>query len=412
MVSQSLPLNIDIALPRGELGAAPAYVRPVTLDYESYLARKHVPELDGLRAWSILLVIGAHMPDHTRWAWLAGRFGVTIFFVISGYLITTLALREEARRGSLCLPAFYVRRGFRIFPLYYLVLALYCFYICVLGIHAETKPMFWGAFPYLCFYFQEVPFFFGLNGKFAGIPFFQSWSLGVEEKFYLIWPLLAFFLWRRTRATRLWGCVALLVVLAVTPIVGLGQFANFLYPHYLILVGCLIAILLNDPRWFRRLRFIGTTPWVYVAAGVFLAVHFSKPYLPQFYWHFGGPVYALTIGALLISLLLGNSLVARSLRLPALTFIGRVSYGVYLIHLLCLAVASRMLPDTSGRMDLQVVLYLATCALSIAGAYVLALLVERPLIEIGRRWSNRILAGATPQRKGVDPVPGLVPVRS
>ena len=68
--------------------------------HEAYLEGTYRPELDGLRAVSILLVISVHMRDHV-WDWLEGRLGVTIFFVISGYLITTLALREE-RRGVRC----------------------------------------------------------------------------------------------------------------------------------------------------------------------------------------------------------------------------------------------------------------------------------------------------------------------
>jgi peptidoglycan/LPS O-acetylase OafA/YrhL len=388
---------------RNEPTNARAKLQPSTLDYDGYLARKHVPELDGLRGWSILLVIGAHMPDHTHWGWLGGRFGVAVFFVLSGYLITTLALREEARRGVLCLRAFYVRRCFRIFPLYYLALAIYCFYILVLGIHAETKPALLGALPYLCLYFQEVLFSHGLSGIHTGIPFYQSWSLGVEEKFYLVWPLIAFVLWRGTRAIRLLGTAALLIAFALPPVLGLGRFGECLYPHYLILTGCLAAFLLDDRRWFQRLRFLGAGPWTYIAAGTFLVLHFAHPYLPESYWHCGDPVYALGIGLLLISVLLGESLVSRSLRLAPLTFIGRVSYGVYLIHILCRAVASRILPDLGDNWMMQVVLYATTCILSVAAAYLLALAVERPLIEVGRRWSNRILARTAERANGKGP---------
>src|SRR6516225_1632317 len=95
--------------------------------YVDYQRRKYLPELDGLRAISVLLVVSVHLHDfETVWKWLAGWQGVTVFFVLSGYLITTLSLREEEQRGSLSLAAFYVRRSLRIFPLYYFVLAVYC----------------------------------------------------------------------------------------------------------------------------------------------------------------------------------------------------------------------------------------------------------------------------------------------
>src|SRR5258708_37250383 len=90
--------------------------------------RRHIPELDGLRAVSVLIVISRHMHD-AIWDWLAGELGVIIFFVLSGYLITKLALEEERRNGFLSLKAFYVRRACRFFPLHYVVLGCYCLLI-------------------------------------------------------------------------------------------------------------------------------------------------------------------------------------------------------------------------------------------------------------------------------------------
>ena len=160
-----------------------------------------MPELDGLRAISVLLVVSVHLHDfETVWKWLAGWQGVTVFFVLSGYLITTLSLREErAARGAAFVAgrAFYARRSLRIFPLYYLTLAAYCGLIFGLGLNPEKRFLLSGAMPYYLLYFQEVPFFYGLTGEsgivqHANIPFYQSWSLGIEEKFYLVWPVLAF----------------------------------------------------------------------------------------------------------------------------------------------------------------------------------------------------------------------------
>src|SRR5437899_7858756 len=110
----------------------------VPLTYEAGQERKYLPELDGLRAVSVLIVVSHHMHDRV-WSWLSGELGVTVFFVLSGYLITTLSLREESHRGSLSLTAFYVRRSFRIFPLYYIILAAYCVLILVLRVGHEQK---------------------------------------------------------------------------------------------------------------------------------------------------------------------------------------------------------------------------------------------------------------------------------
>jgi peptidoglycan/LPS O-acetylase OafA/YrhL len=359
--------------------------------YEEYRARKHIPELDGLRAWSILLVIAVHMPNQAYWEWLAGRLGVTIFFVLSGYLITRLALREEAQRGTLSLGAFYIRRGFRIFPLYYLVLGIHCFYILVLGIHAEKAPQLYAALPYLSFYLQEVPCFFGVKGMHSGFPFTQSWSLGIEEKFYLIWPFLAFVCWRGKRLMRPLGTLGLAAFLAVVPALVAGPLANCIYPHSLILTGCVVALFLDNRSWFEWLRFLGTPFWSFLSAAVFLAFHFAKPHLPEFYWHFGDPLYAISIGLFLVSILLGNSLTGRVLSFRPLVFLGKISYGVYLIHLLCLALARRIVPEPADHVGMHLLLYFLTTALSVLAAYALALLVERPLIEVGRLWSAQVM---------------------
>src|SRR6201996_9073927 len=113
--------------------------QPSFADYQN---RKYLPELDGLRAISVLLVVSVHLHDFEAvWKWLAGWQGVTVFFVLSGYLITTLSLREEALRGRLSLTSFYIRRSFRIFPLYYLMLGIYCFLILVLRMNPEKHAM-------------------------------------------------------------------------------------------------------------------------------------------------------------------------------------------------------------------------------------------------------------------------------
>ena len=102
--------------------------------------------------------------------------------MISGFLITTLLLREEERAGRASLWRFYTRRVFRIFPLYFFALAV--FSALVLLFRLGNDP---DAFA------ERLPLLATYNGEFAGSgTFSHSWSLGIEEKFYLVWPLLAF----------------------------------------------------------------------------------------------------------------------------------------------------------------------------------------------------------------------------
>src|SRR5579872_1045252 len=101
----------------------PATPRAQT-NHQRYLSTKYFPSLDGLRAISILAVIWYHDPL-LRLIWRTGFLGVHLFFVISGFLITTLLLREKSEFGKISLKNFYIRRTLRIFPAYYLTLGLF-----------------------------------------------------------------------------------------------------------------------------------------------------------------------------------------------------------------------------------------------------------------------------------------------
>ncbi len=158
-------------------------------------SHSRIPGLDGLRAVSILLVIYSHVIQNYHWIkevpflWrlTAGSTGVSVFFVISGYLITTLLLREQARSGQISLRGFYMRRFFRIIPAYLAYVAA----VALLGHWGWVKvtgPDFAKALLYVTNYTQ------------VSWVFIHTWSLSVEEQFYLVWPLIVLVCKRRTLA--------------------------------------------------------------------------------------------------------------------------------------------------------------------------------------------------------------------
>src|SRR5438034_420274 len=151
--------------------------------HEEYTGERYFRSLDGLRAISILLVLTWHV-NSSLWAWLSGWEGPSIFFVISGFLITTLCLREEDRDGAVSMSAFFVRRACRILPIYFVVLA---FYVLVdIGFNRQgQRGALLDALPYYVSYTNELAPGVGH----LGTPFRLSWTLGIEEKFYLLWPL-------------------------------------------------------------------------------------------------------------------------------------------------------------------------------------------------------------------------------
>src|SRR5438132_2746180 len=145
-----------------------------------------IASFDGLRAIAMLLVLSAHLPTAAK-ADFGARFGLGLFLMQSGYLITAILLREEAKHGAVDLRAFYIRRVSRLFPAYFVVLAIYAVLFLVVGVQPHRRSVFVAAMPYYLTYMGEIPFF----GWRVDLPFFQSWTLGLEEKFYLLWPILA-----------------------------------------------------------------------------------------------------------------------------------------------------------------------------------------------------------------------------
>jgi peptidoglycan/LPS O-acetylase OafA/YrhL len=354
--------------------------------HEDYLGERYFRPLDGVRAISILLVLTWHV-NNSLWAWLSGWEGPSIFFVISGFLITTLCLREEDRDGSVSLKAFYVRRACRILPLYFVVLAVYVVMDIGFDRQGQRGPLL-HALPYYLTYMND----FAPNVANLSAPFRLSWTLGVEEKFYLFWPLLGFVLLTRRPRARL---VAAALLVAVT-LIGYDPGSHYLF-YSQIMAGCLIAILLHRRAsydWLQRaLRFSSLT-----LAGVVLA-HVLM------YRHAGigqvlfGPAVALALAAIVVR----RPSWDRVLTSRPMIYLGKRSYGVYLVNLICLAlcveIARHVAPSVrfdsenqpvAGGWLTSLVMLVAVTATSLLLSEALYRTVEGPLIARGRIWSKQI----------------------
>jgi peptidoglycan/LPS O-acetylase OafA/YrhL len=326
----------------------------------------YVPELDGVRAVAVLLVVAAHMHT-TSWDGVVGWLGVYIFFVLSGYLITSLALKEEANTGNLNLTAFYIRRIFRIFPLYYLILATYCVLIFGLGMSPEKRPQMAANMPYYLTYFQEVPFFRGKLGTFG-----QSWSLGIEEKFYLLWPLIGFLLLRHKNGLRLLFACSVALILPL--------FGESITPYTSILIGCALAVGLQK-AWLRNAVAVAGSAGVYICMAVLLAMHFFV--VPRWESELRKLLYSAVVALFLAFILHVPTTVNRVLASSVFVFVGKISYGIYLVHFLCLNFAEKLMHNHLFAS------FLLTIVFSVATAYVLHITVEKPLIHMGRKLAAR-----------------------
>jgi peptidoglycan/LPS O-acetylase OafA/YrhL len=166
----------------------------------------HLPQLDGLRAVAVMFVMAFHfIPGVDRFAPL-GSIGVRLFFVLSGFLITRLLLDARGRPLGPALRAFYIRRGLRIFPVFYLVLAL----AALLGIRPVRETWGWHV-GYL------TNAYLYLRGDWHG-SISHLWSLAVEEQFYLVWPWLVLL----TPAPRLAAAIVAMIVLAPLSRMAIG----------------------------------------------------------------------------------------------------------------------------------------------------------------------------------------------
>jgi peptidoglycan/LPS O-acetylase OafA/YrhL len=288
----------------------------------------HIPSLDGLRALSIVLVILGHaMPFGPYSFWVAvplrhSDLGVRIFFVISGYLITTLLLNERAQFGKISLRLFYIRRALRILPAFF----LYAGCVALLtAIGVITVPARYWVFALT----YTVNF-----GQFdACWVFAHLWSLSVEEQFYLAWPLLMKIANLRTCA---W--IAVLSIFASPVFRAVHQAGGFELPVHAfplacgpIAMGCLLAL---EPdrirRWMVTSRLLSDRRIFFVAV-LLVAV---LDVIPN---HFGAPTIFLGIFTNLLMTLciarlifIPRGLAARILNSPPVVMLGKLSYSLYL----------------------------------------------------------------------------------
>lgn len=361
------------------------------LSYDAYRAQQRFPALDGLRAMAIFGVLLHHTRGAPFWRFNGYR-GVWIFFVLSGFLITTLALRQEAKQGQLDLRGFAIRRVFRIMPIYYLTLAAYFIAVCGFALEPNGALLreHLGAF---LLYSSEFPIF---RSGFQ-VPFGQSWSLGIEEKFYLVWPLVAFWLLQRSpyRIPVTLGLIATTATLTATS----GIWAQMWGSYTDILLGCLLAQLLHERAIYDRLVFLGRS-WVAWALSLALGLATLRSAAGG---HVAECLYAVLVAAVLTGLVTAERGPSRLLSAKWLMQIGAWSYAIYLTHTFCFDVTGRLMP--SGRIGDLLTLPTALL-LDIPLVWLLHRYIEKPSIELGRKLSS---ANAPVPARSVASVPADPP---
>ncbi|MFI5154735.1 MAG: acyltransferase family protein [Chitinophagales bacterium] len=298
-------------------------------DHLAYLSKKRFSSLDGLRAISIIAVIWHHSAP--KWVDAniihIGAYGVTLFFAISGFLITTLLLREREHTGRINTKAFYMRRVLRILPLYFGVLLIYIFVVATMEKDPAIKQGFFDNLVYFATYTSNL--FVKLDGR---VIFYFSWSLAAEEQFYLVWPPLLYLIAKTSKEFILLSIV--MAALILDRIFFASHILGFI--PLAIVGGSLLAVSLHTKRGFDILnRFLGQYWSVFVVIALLIAALSLKA--PSMVIHILG---VLLVGSCVIR---EDHPVAGILTLKWISYIGGISYGMYMMHMLCLNGVTKML---------------------------------------------------------------------
>ena len=292
---------------------------------------KRIPSLDGFRAISILLVLIAHsrlssgFPAQFIDLAKHGDVGVTIFFVISGFLITYLLFVEESKNGEVSIKSFYIRRAFRILPVfvaYTLFILLFFNFFEPIKVTGESLIY---AFTFTMNFEKDKSWFIG-----------HFWSLSVEEQFYLFWPILVFFFKKQLRwilySLICYSCVARIIAYKY-PAYNILSLAPFFSYSDSILIGACGGIYFfenNNQKVKRILQkpILQLLSVFLIALFVYLSGHGKLALISL---PFGNTIISISVLFLLLAYATpSENLIYKSLNSKLMVHIGVLSYSVYI----------------------------------------------------------------------------------
>lgn len=362
--------------------------------------RFYHPELDILRFFAFLLVFIHHSIPHDPGFWTRygvpdglsraiagvgalGAFGVDVFFVLSAYLITELLLREKAVLGDLDLKSFYTRRILRIWPLYFFFLAIAGVFTVVIpgqqiGWRAATAFLLLGGNWWIVFH------------GFPSSIIFPLWSVSIEEQFYVVWPPLV----RKLRSVHMAILAGGLLVIASCARWYLGLhgatetqvWCNTLARLDPLAAGILLAVFLRgetlkiDLRWRMVIVIFGVI--CLAAAGNYWQIK-SDP-LTTGRILIGYPVVALGGAALLLGVLSS----AKFLQKSALVYLGRISYGLYVYHVLGLMLSDYIVPRADASLGRYMVRAVIALIITMSCAAASFRWLETPFLTLKQRFAH------------------------
>ncbi len=361
--------------------------------------------LDGLRGIAVLTIVAFHaeVPGMTR----GGYLTLDIFFVLSGFLITGVILGERERRGRVSLKRFYYRRVLRLYPA---LLAMILLLMPVGGLLAigEDYDLWLRDAAMAVTYTIDLPTYWGWD---TGGGLSHTWSLAIEEQFYLLWaPILVLVAWRRMPGVRAAGvvlgvAVALWIFVILVHRDGPNSGVVYARPDLRfaeVLIGCAMSIALTALPRPLPLRLERAIPWIGNAAGiglVILVMTIPQPFSIRTMTLLAIMPFAAVFCAGVILRLShrDDGLMAWILKRRFLVFVGDISYGVYLWHLPLLVFLRHYIDDVW-------LCFAAVLSSTLLAAYLSRRLIENPFLRLKDRLRTTGVSGidAAPKQELVE----------
>ena len=348
---------------------------------EIHNAKIYLPGLNGLRAIAALSVVFSHISLsfidfglNQKNGWNFASDGVTIFFTISGFLITYLLLLEKAA-GTIDIKKFYIRRILRIWPLYYTYLII-CVVILWL-LHNELSEL-----PYYIFFCANKPYVFG------GAIFLIAhlWSIGVEEQFYIFWPLLIK-LFNKRLGIKVATIIITLILLKfiVKYIMHSELFESFLNINRFecMLIGGYGALLFfNKSKVVEYLKSFVAQLIAWICLLLFAFNVFNSP----------GPTEHILLSIFILTIIFGQITNTRfkliNLENRLFDFLGKISYGIYVIHPLLIFMFSKILfGNFNNSIGSITLLYLLIIVATIIISFISYQFFEKPFLKMKSRYA-------------------------
>jgi peptidoglycan/LPS O-acetylase OafA/YrhL len=352
----------------------------------------YMPGLDGLRAISILIVLVAHLGFEKI---VPGGLGVTVFFFVSGFLITRILVGEQNKNeGRIDLGPFYIRRFLRLMPA--LVVFILGSWLLITPFGGKPLPVHVAAASlYFMNYYDVIFTWFGWPER--TVPWGHLWSLAVEEHFYLIFPA-ALALLGRTHAARMQLVIGAIVASALWRVIAfqfLGLPGDYTYQATecrleSIAWGCLLAIMLDgSPRENARISWLVGWHWIAIGLGaiVFTLVFRDEGFRAT--WRYSIQGLALFVLVLNLYALRSARFAIDMLEVQPLRWIGRLSYSLYLWHWPIIWIAEKITGvdrELGERLSIPmlVVVLLFSFGCAMASYYG----VERPLFALRKKFGG------------------------